>query len=445
MLARALEGSEAGRVSGWRTSVEPAAHRWYPIAVHAPWRDGRVVYCGRLENGSPRGPGVRIPLPPPKTPAPRTSPVGPVSLIILTLVLGLAACGPRSRAATRNMLPTPAATPDPRALAVDAFLTQQLQDKRFNGSVAIVRDGHMLLSKGYGMADWERGVANTPETEFRLGSLTKQFTAMAILLLRHDGKLALGDPICHYVPSCPDSWRPITIEELLTHTSGIPDLADGDISDYSQPMTPAQLVALIETKPLAFAPGSSFLYSSAGYNVLGYIVERASGLSYADFLRARIFAPLGMSNTGFDVDHPSLPAHATGYASWQAPAGYFDISLGLGAGSLESTADDLVRWDHALYSNTLLPQADIQAALSPRVGVCGQGCQDGLSNVGYGYGWFVGSGPYGTVEYHIGDVLGFKTLIARYPASKSAIILLSNVENLNVVGLLSALERLAIS
>ena len=376
----------------------------------------------------------------------RTSRARLLSLFVLALALALAACGPRTSAAThRDIQPTATATPDPRALAVDAFLTEQLHDKRFNGSVAVVRDGQLLLSKGYGMADWTQGVANTPQTEFRLGSLTKQFTAMAILLLRADGKLTLSDLICRYVPTCPDTWQPITIEELLTHSSGIPDLADGDISDYSQPMTSEQLVALIETKPLAFAPGSGFLYSSAGYNVLGYIVERASGLSYATFLRERIFTPLGMSRTGFDVDHPTLPAHATGYASWQTPAGYFDISLGLGAGSLESTADDLVRWDRALSGDALLPQSDIQAALTPHVGVCAQSCEDGLSNVGYGYGWFVGSGAYGTVEYHIGDVLGFKTLIARYPASHSAIILLSNVENVNVIGLLPTLERLAIS
>src|SRR5262249_43967693 len=159
------------------------------------------------------------------------------------------------------------------------------------------------------MADWQQRVPDTRETQFRIASLTKQFTAMAILLLQHAGKLSVNDAICRYLATCPTAWQPITIAQTLSHTSGIADLPDSDIADYTRPLSPAQLLALIAAKPLNFSPGSQFRYSSAGYNVLGVIVERVSGLPYATYLRRAIFTPLHMDHTGYDVNHPSLPAH----------------------------------------------------------------------------------------------------------------------------------------
>ncbi len=312
------------------------------------------------------------------------------------------------------------------ASAVDAYLSKETQEHRFSGAVLITQDGNLLLSRGYGMADWQQRVPDTPQTRFRIASLTKQFTAMAILLLQHAGKLSVDDPICRFIAPCPAPWHPITIAEVLSHTSGIPDLADGDIADYTQPLTPSQL----------------------GYNVLGVVIEHASGMPYATYLRQAIFAPLHMDHSGYDVSHPTLPAHATGYGTWQQPADYFDISLPFAAGGLASTVEDLARWDQALAAGTLLPASALAQLFAPHVALCptaGHGCPAGFTKLGYGFGWYVGQDTLGTVEYHVGDLLGYKSLLARYPDRRLIIIALSNLESTDTGALQRDLEKLLAS
>jgi CubicO group peptidase (beta-lactamase class C family) len=311
--------------------------------------------------------------------------------------------------------------------------------------VLIVRGGSVLLRKGYGDADLARQIPNAPETRFRIASLTKQFTAAAILLLQAQGKLHVGDPICRYLPICPPAWRPIVIRQVLTHTSGIPNLADSDIADYSQPLTPRQLLALIAAKPLDFAPGTRFEYSNAGYNVLGNIIEDVSGEPYAAFLQDHIFGPLHLNATSYDVNHAPLPQHATGYTSWGTVADYFDISLPFAAGGLASTVDDLARWSQALDSGALLPRAVLDDMLTPHVVLCpapGHGCPAGETQEGYGYGYYIGTEPFGVVQYHLGDLLGYRSLLARYPAQGVTVVVLSNLESANPQAIRSGVERI---
>jgi CubicO group peptidase (beta-lactamase class C family) len=165
------------------------------------------------------------------------------------------------------------------AAAIDGYLNDLVNLQYFQGAVLVARDGRVILSKGYGMADAARGIANTPQTRFRLASVTKQFTATAIMLLQAQGKLAVGDSICLYLEPCPDAWRLITIEHLLTHTSGLPNYTDFGSYEPSQaqPTTPDELVARFRDQPLLFAPGSSYMYENSDYVLLGMIIERASG------------------------------------------------------------------------------------------------------------------------------------------------------------------------
>ncbi len=162
---------------------------------------------------------------------------------------------------------------------------------------------------------YARSDLRAPWTRFRIGSITKQFTAMAILILQERGKLHVTDHICLYIPACPQDWQPITIAQLLTHSSGIPDYTNfpGFVPTWTQPTTPEELISRFKNMPLEFAPGSRFSYSNSGFILLGYIIERVSGESYATFLQGNIFAPLKMNNTGYDVAFPALPQHATGY------------------------------------------------------------------------------------------------------------------------------------
>jgi len=211
-----------------------------------------------------------------------------------------------------------------------------------SGSVLVAHNG-MVFDKGYGVADKEQHVLNTPQTRFRLGSVSKQFTAMAVLILQERGRLHVQDAICLYIPACPSDWRPITIEHLLTHTSGIPDYTNfPDFAvTWTQAVTVEQLIARFKDMSLKFSPGSAFRYSSSGYVLLGYIIERVAHVSYATFLQKQIFEPLGMQNSGYDSRYPSLPQHATGYYGGYVKPDAYDMSVVYAAGALYSTVEDM--------------------------------------------------------------------------------------------------------
>ncbi len=360
--------------------------------------------------------------------------------LFLLLAFLLTACGTITTTSHPSLRPS-------LATQVDTFLTHEVEAEQFSGSVLIARAGKVLFSQGYSMADWDQHVPNTPQTEFRIGSLTKQFTAMAILLLQERGKLHVQDHICLYVLHCPAAWQPITIHHLLTHTSGIPNYTDFSDIDVTQPASPAQLIAHFINKPLTFQPGTQYSYSNSGYVVLGYIIERVTGEPYALFLQHTMFTPLQMRNTGYDQNHPPLPEHATGYQDWQLTAQYIDMSWAFAAGGLYSTVEDLYRWTQALSTPVLVSQQSLGTMFTPFVTICpkeGEGCLNGFSREGYGYGWVIAAkqAPSRQVIWHNGSISGFKAFLGFYPASKTTLIVLSNLASTDELAIAASLESI---
>jgi CubicO group peptidase (beta-lactamase class C family) len=282
----------------------------------------------------------------------------------------------------------------------------------------------VLLSQGYGLADREQKIPNDPKTRFRIGSLTKQFTAMAILILQSQDKLGVQDLICNYIAECPAKWDAITIDQLLTHTSGIADILT--MSDYNQtkatPISPKQLIERVKSLPMDFQPGEQFSYSNSGYILLGYIIEQTSGKSYEAFLQQSIFTPLKMNDTG--VDH-NTNGVAVGYADQYSTesADFVDASTEHGAGALYSTVEDLFLWDRALYTEQLVPRVQLDQMFAPHVTIPNRG------GAAYGYGWRVwNEGERPAIE-HTGMIYGFVSIITRYPEDQIVIILLSNQQD----------------
>src|SRR5882757_10330557 len=218
-------------------------------------------------------------------------------------------------------------TMQPDTKRMEQIVQDSITSQHFMGTVLVERNGKPILDKGYGSADLEWNIRNAPDTHFRLGSITKQFTAAGILLLEERGKLKVEDPISKYLPDEPAAWKNITFFHLLTHTSGIPSFTS--FPDYgelqSRPVTPEQLVARFRDKPLDFQPGEKWNYSNSGYALLGYLLEKISGQKYCDFLQENIFTPLAMHDSGCDRNSVILPRRASGYAPGQnglEPTGY---------------------------------------------------------------------------------------------------------------------------
>ena len=303
------------------------------------------------------------------------------------------------------------------ARAVSEFTPGQ----SFMGAALVAVGDRTLLDKGYGLADARTGLADAPDTKFRIGSLTKQFTAAAILLLQQDGKLSVGDPVSRYLPDTPPAWADITLAELLGHTSGIPDFTrDPTFAAWNQTShTRAEVLARFRDKPLEFKPGSRFDYSSSGYELLGAVIEKVSGKSYATFLRERIFEPLGMRDTGLDRDGVVVARHAIGYRG--SPGGALTPALGpsvnvaWSAGALYSTTDDLLRWESGLFGGRLLSPASLKLMTTPGLG-------------GYGMGVIVSKIDGLTLVWHPGIIDGFGSCLLYAPDRRVTVAVLGNVQ-----------------
>ncbi len=292
----------------------------------------------------------------------------------------------------------------------------------FMGTVLVAEGDHILLDQGYGMADLEWNIPNAPEVKFRLGSLTKQFTATLILLLQQDGKLHIEDPVARYLPDAPKSWEKITLTNLLGHTSGIPNFtSDKDFAAWGMsPHTVAEEIAFFSDKPLEFEPGSKFSYSNSNYEVLGAVIEKVTGEKYGDLLRKRIFQPLGMQDTGLDTDELILPKRAQGYSPSKdglVHARSESMTVPWAAGSIYSTTGDLLRWEKALFGGKVLNDASLAAMTTA-----------GKGNYGLGVGVVQQSGV--TVIQHGGGIEGFNTQLAYIPDRKITVVVLSNVNGM---------------
>lgn len=284
-------------------------------------------------------------------------------------------------------------------------------------SLLVVRDGEAVVRRSYGLADLELGVAATPATNYRLASITKQFTAAAILLLVEDGKLGLDESVRHWLP---ELAADATIRQLLCHRSGLVDYEDILPATLDSPLRDADVLRLLAAEErVYFAAGSDYRYSNTGYALLALIVERVSGLAFEDVLRERVFAPLGMANTLASVESGlSVPNRAFGYSEidgrWLRTDQDATSSV-LGDGGIYSSIDDLARWDAALYGGRLLSDSSRRLSFTAHTATDDPGVQ-------YGFGWRIS----GDCVWHSGESIGFRNVILRFPARRLSVILLSN-------------------
>jgi CubicO group peptidase (beta-lactamase class C family) len=331
------------------------------------------------------------------------------------------------RARRMDTPPQPAAAPVPAGVPerLRARLAQAVAGG-FSGAVIVARGDQVLLREAHGLADAERGVPNTPTTKFRIASITKQFTAAAILVLQRDGKLDVQDPLCKHLEACPVAWRPVTLHHLLTHTSGVPEyLTPHFMRAAGQPRTIAALLAVVRESPLEFEPGSRFAYSNSGYVLLGQVIGRVSGQPYERFLRAAVLDPLGLKDTGY----PDPAAPPEGLAADHARLGErvtlvapLHPSNARAAGALYSTVDDLHRWSRALDGDALLPPALREAMFRSEHG----GQLGGLRIDGYGYGWAVSETGDGRAASHGGNGIGSRAAVWRFADHAAFVAVLSN-------------------
>jgi D-alanyl-D-alanine carboxypeptidase len=311
---------------------------------------------------------------------------------------------------------------------MDALLATAYKADAPGAAVIVVKDGKPLLRKGYGMANLELGVPIRPYMVFRIGSMTKQFTTVAILMLVQQHKVALDDDVTKYLPSYPTQGQKITIENLLTHTSGIKNYTDipSWLTMWRKDFTVPELVDLFKNEPMDFDPGQKWSYSNSGYILLGAIIEKASGQSYANFIRTRIFEPLGMKHSYYDSDIPIIPGRVSGYERSDkgfVNADYLSMTQPYAAGSLLSSVDDLALWDAALYTDKLVPQVLLKKAWTAYQ------LQDGYST-GYGYGWSIWTYQgHRTIE-HNGGINGFASDGLRMPDDHVYVAVLSNCPGL---------------
>jgi CubicO group peptidase (beta-lactamase class C family) len=321
--------------------------------------------------------------------------------------------------------PTLTEPPYDPAAEIDAYLSLLTENDDFSGTVLVAREGQVLLSKGYGFADREAGIPNTPQTKFRIGSITKQFTAIAILLLQDRGDLDTKSYTCQYIPDCPEAWEKITIHRLLTHTAGLPDFTElpGYFETQGEPVTPLEMINRFKNEPLEFQPGEEWGYSNSGYTVLGYIIEEVSGQSYADFIQENIYQPLGMVNSGFDHNQDVIARGYKGRGGNWEEADYIDASVPYAAGALYSTVEDMYRWDQALYTEALVPQELLYRMFTPFADT---------PIGGYGYGWFITEKYHRPVILHGGGGDGFVAKIERYPEDGVTVIIQCNRETIDL-------------
>ncbi|MGB3187853.1 MAG: serine hydrolase domain-containing protein [Limnoraphis sp.] len=319
---------------------------------------------------------------------------------------------------------------------IDTYLKAHDEIGGFSGAVIVVKAGETVFIQGYGMASLEYQIPNNSQTRFRLASVTKQFTAAAILQLQDRGVLDVQMPVSTYLSDYPNGER-ITVHHLLTHTAGIPDLTSFPDSEQwmKLPTTLDKLIARFQDLPLEFEPGEKFRYSNSGYILLTKIIETVSGDSYANYLQENLFKPLGMESTGYEYPLAIIEGLASGYQmtdNGYQKAEYINMLVPQGAGGLYSTVNDLARWnqflfDHKSRDETILSNQAIAAMTSPIVSM---GFEEN-PNLFYGYGLAIDKQPEHPRIAHNGGVNGFVSNLVYYPDAEMTIVILSNVQSVN--------------
>ncbi|RFU47596.1 serine hydrolase [Paraburkholderia sp. DHOC27] len=314
------------------------------------------------------------------------------------------------------------------------IVTPFVRGDLFSGVVLVAKQGEVIFREAFGFANREWAIPNTPDTRFRIGSITKQFTAAAILRLADRGKLSVADRLGQYLSYVPDSWQDVTLHQLLTHTSGIPSYTN--LPDFSsrislEERTPRAVMELTRDQPLECVPGEQFRYSNTGYTLLGSVLESITGQTYADFLHDEFFEPLGMRDSGYEHTTQIIERRADGYTCvdgrWRH-ARYIAMSLPYAAGGLYSTVDDLYRWSQALMKGDVIRPDTLEAMLRDH----GQG---------YGYGWFIATADERRFIHHGGAINGFLGTLDLRPDDDLTTIVLANLQACEVPMIATRLAR----
>lgn len=364
-------------------------------------------------------------------PARFTTTRSPITTFVLALILSCTPVQAPFARVTGTMAATTTQGAAAKAPAPDATTTEAL-GRLFREAVKpgepalaviVVRDGQVLLRAAFGMASVELGVPATPEHVFRIGSVTKQFTAALVMMLAEEGKLALADPVTKFLPDYPTGGKNITVEHLLTHTSGIQSYTDMPRwrGMLREDLSLTALIDVFKNEPMLFAPGERWRYNNSGYILLGAIIEKVTGKGYAEVARERIFAPLGMTATRYDVTEDVVTKRAAGYGRVKdrlVNAQYLSMTQPYAAGALLSTVDDLARWDAGLAPGRLLKAESLEQMFTSFT-------LTGGSRTGYGYGWQVGSYDGRPSQEHGGGIPGFRAHVVRVPADRVYVAVLS--------------------
>ncbi|REJ74848.1 MAG: class A beta-lactamase-related serine hydrolase [Acidobacteria bacterium] len=340
--------------------------------------------------------------------------------------------------ASMALLPLPvlhASQPgDDLASRARTYLEKRADAPAFSAAILIASRGEVVVREAYGMADFELAVPLRPDHVFRIGSLTKPFTAAAALRLRDEDRLELSTSVCDFVLRCPSAWRQVTIAHLLGHTSGIPDLF-GHLDAVPAPATRAEVDRVLEEVgelALESSPGASYAYSNFNYVLLGYVIEVIAGKSWESFLLSDVLLPDVMPDTRYDDVWAVVPRRVHGYEleNGELRLTRYTDHAAYAAGGLRSTLDDLRRWSDAYWAGGIVPKATVAQAVTPGLG-------------SYGYGWQTTQHFGKTVHNHTGGMRGFASHLAFYPGEELLIIVLSNVEDENTKGTACDLAALA--
>jgi CubicO group peptidase (beta-lactamase class C family) len=364
-----------------------------------------------------------------------------VAVLGVAVAVGVASSRPSTPTTAAHAAPAPAPRPPLRVVEtlpqLQAALDRVSQGSRgFSGAVLVARGDQVLFRQVYGMADHEADQPLTLDSRFRLASVSKQFTAAAILKLQDQGVLSVDDPLCRWIQPCPEAWAPIRLSHLLAHTSGVPDLMARPAWGLQRvtPATAAELTEASKQYRLQFEPGTRVRYDNAGYNLLGAVVERASGLSLADYLQRTFFTPLGMRDTGSDADGRAQGL-VTGYAHFPGgltPQTNANVSIVFGAGALYSTLDDMLVWERALHHGRVVSPAAYRQMTADHAPDSTPE-ERGRPRRDWGFGLFansLGRQVQPAFEdrqiYHTGSWSGFRNLVTYQPEADVTVIVLSN-------------------
>jgi CubicO group peptidase (beta-lactamase class C family) len=328
-------------------------------------------------------------------------------------------------ASSRAQAQTTSAVSGDVANIVSNYVRSEMQREHIPGVALLVsRGGTIVQAEGFGFANVELEVPVKPETVFQSGSIGKQFTATAVMMLVEQGKVGLDDPLTKYFPNAPDTWKQVAVRELLSHTAGFGDYPAK--FNFRKDWTEAELLKLVESIPLAYPPGTKWDYSNLGFLTLGILIHRVTGEFYGDFLQERIFQPLGMQTTHVISEADIVPNRAAGYRlvkgelknqEWVAP-----MINTTADGSLYFSILDLAKWDAALYTEKLLQRSSLDQMWTPAKLKNGQ-----PNKAGYGFGWFIGDRHGHHVISHDGAWQGFKSAIARYVNDRLTVVVLANL------------------